>query len=332
MSDKLDLSLNRRALLKGSLLLGAAGMLSGSLAGCAFGSRSKAPAGLKAATAYPFTVGEIQGFVLSDGAVRLEPTVPLVVTNAEEKAVKDLLQQNFLPTDYVEAPVNTVLFRTGNKNVLIDAGYGPGGSPNAGLQTEALAAVGLTPKDIDIVFITHAHPDHLHGFADKSGKSRFPNAELVLSEVEHNFWSNKANDRAPLQGLFDAARLNFSAAGSKLRTVKSGEEIAPGLVAEAAHGHTPGHSVVRVISGSDNLLVTADTANHPVLFLRHPEWVFGFDFTPAEAVNTRKRILEAASVDRTRILAYHFPFPGIGRIKSLWSGAYEFLPEPWKNA
>ncbi|MBI1291537.1 MBL fold metallo-hydrolase [bacterium] len=328
MTQSSDFSLNRRSLLKGGLVLGAASMLGGTLLGCA-GRTSKAPIAPRTVGAYPFTVGDIQGFVLSDGTVRLEPATPTIVTNAPDKEVKTLLEQSFLPTDYVDAPINTVLFRVGKRNVLIDVGYGPGGSPKGGLQTEALASLGLEPKDIDTIFITHAHPDHLHGFSDANGLPRFPKAELVISETEYNFWSNPDNDIAKVQGLFDAARKNFAAAGDRLRTVKGGGEIVPGLVAEAAHGHTPGHSAVRVTSGTDDLLVTADTANHPILFLRHPEWVFGYDFNPTQAVETRKKRLDQLATDKTRILAYHFPFPGIGRIKPLWSGAYEFLSEPW---
>jgi glyoxylase-like metal-dependent hydrolase (beta-lactamase superfamily II) len=332
MSQHDTTRMNRRTVLKGGLLLGAAGLLGGSIWGCAGAKLSKAPAAPRIPGVYPFSVGEVQGYVLSDGVVRLEPVTPAVVTNAADKEVRELLEQNFLPNDHIVAPVNTVLFRIGGKNVLVDAGYGPGGSPQAGLQTSALAALGLAPKDIDVVFITHAHPDHLFGFADGKGASRFPNAELVISETEHGFWSNPSNDIAKIQALFDTARVNFAAAGDRLRLVKGGGEIVPGLVAESAHGHTPGHTIVRATSGKESLLVTADVANHPVLFLRHPEWVFGYDFDPTGAVATRKRILGELATDRTRILAYHFPFPGIGRVKAMWSGAYEFIPEPWGAA
>jgi glyoxylase-like metal-dependent hydrolase (beta-lactamase superfamily II) len=322
--------LDRRTLLKAGFLAGIAGLLAG-------GTRiahASAPLakGPKAPGHYPFKVGDIEGIVLSDGGLMLAPLSPVVVPAEGEAEAKKLLADAFLPTDGVLAPLNTVVLKVGKSNILIDAGCGLSQGETVGHQVHALAAAGLSPADITHVFITHAHPDHLFGFADAAGVSRFPNAELVISEPELNFWNNKANDIPQIQALFDTARVNFKAAGQRVRTVKPGAEIAPGIIAVPAFGHTPGHSQVRVQSGSESLLITADTANHPILFLRHPEWPFSYDLDPAAASATRRKTLEAAVADKTRILDYHFPFPGIGRVRSLGSNGFEFVPEPWVNA
>jgi glyoxylase-like metal-dependent hydrolase (beta-lactamase superfamily II) len=254
----------------------------------------------------------------------------LVGDKAVQAEASALLADHFLPTDRLEAELNTVVFRTGDKVVLIDVGAGDSFGPTGGRQAAVLAAAGLKPADVTTIFITHAHGDHFGGYLGADGKPVYANAELVISEKEHAFWTQ---DKAPveaLQKMLDGAKKNFAAAGDRVRLIKPGSEIAPGITAVEAYGHTPGHCQVRVDSGKESLLVTGDTANHPVLFLRHPEWGFGFDGDKPAAAATRKKTLEAAAADRMRILAYHFPYPGIGRVRKLASGGFEFVAEPMK--
>jgi glyoxylase-like metal-dependent hydrolase (beta-lactamase superfamily II) len=329
-------AITRRGLLGLSASAGAASLLSPALVAMLSGSASArtpdAAGGLTLALPlhYPINVGDIAGAVLSDGTVQLEPVVPGIVTNATEAEVFPLLQANFLPTTGVNAPLNTMLLVSGGKRVLLDAGYGAGArNPLGGKQMQALAGIGVKPEDIDAVFITHAHPDHLWGFAGDAGNALYPNAELVIGEDEYNFWSNEANDLAPMATLFTTARRCFKAAGSRLRTIKPGGEIAPGISSVAASGHTPGHSAVLVSSGDRQLLVTADTANHAVLFLEHPEWHFSFDFDPSKASATRKALLDRAATDKLRVLGYHFPFPGVGHIRANGASSFGFVPEMW---
>lgn len=325
------IALSRRTLLQGSLFAGAAGLLGA----CAKSSTTAtalvdvAPAPRTPVGHYPFRVGAIEGLVLSDGALTLGPVVPNIVVGATAEEVKALLDDAFLSPDALRAELNTVLFRTGSRHVMIDCGYGPAGLPAQGHQDAALAAAGLTPADIDVVFITHAHPDHINGYTDATGASRFPNAELVINEQDYNFWSNPANDNPAIQEFLDGARARFKAAGARLRTIKAGDEIAPGIVAEAAYGHTPGHSIVRVASEGQQLIVTADTANHHILYMRRPDWGFGFDADKPAASATRVRVFDMLAADKVRLLAYHFPFPGIGRVRRVGARGYEFVPEAW---
>jgi hypothetical protein len=77
------------------------------------------------------------------------------------------------------------------------------------------------------------------------------------------------------------------------------------------------------------LLVLSDTANHPALFMRHPQWQAVFDMDGGLAVGTRKRLLEAAAAERTLVAGYHFPFPACGHVARRGSG-YAFVPAQWQ--
>lgn len=328
MSQK-AVSLSRRQLLTGSIATGLAFGLS-SILGCSTGKRSAANSLRllpKTPGFYPFKVGEIQGTVLSDGTVQLP--IEAVVTNGNPAEVSALLESNFLPTNQVNAALNTAILTVGGKNVLIDTGYGDEGKEFNGFQEAQLRAAGLTPEQVNVVFLTHAHPDHMSGLVKADGTALYPNAELVIHENEYNFWNGKAREIAPVAGVVSGFDANVLPLKNQLRTVKGGEEIAPGISVYETPGHTPGHSSVLLSSGKDQLLLTADVANHHILFLKNPDYHFSYDFDPDLASKTRRALLEKASAERLRILAYHFPFPGIGYVKTDGARSYQFVPEVW---
>ncbi len=108
---------------------------------------------------------------------------------------------------------------------------------------------------------------------------------------------------------------------------QAGSEVAPGITAVDAAGHTPGHTAFAVASGNDSLLVLSDTTNNPWLFVRHPEWQPVIDLDGPKAVETRKRLLDRAAADRMLVQGYHFPFPARGYITRTASG-YDLMPAP----
>ncbi len=323
------ISLSRRQLLTGSIATGLALGVS-SIMGCAAGKKSVTHSlkpFSKAPGFYPFTVGDITGTVLSDGIVRLP--LEAVVTNANPEEVKAILQEYFLPTEQVNAALNTAVLSVGEKNILIDTGYGDEGLAFNGYQEAQLIAAGLAPEQINTVFITHAHPDHMSGLIKADGTPLYPNAELVIHENEYNFWNGSARGIAPLAGVVSGFNSNIVPLKNSLRTVKGGDEIAPGVSVFNAPGHTPGHSCVMLSSGNEQLLLTADLANHHLLFLKNPDYHFSFDFEPESAAKTRRAVLQQISAERLRILAFHFPFPGIGYVRADGASSYQFIPEVW---
>jgi glyoxylase-like metal-dependent hydrolase (beta-lactamase superfamily II) len=323
-------TMSRRQLLRGSVATGFALGLA-SIMGC---GAEKAKANSLVGKAlpktpgfYPFNVGKIQGTVLSDGSLSFP--LDAVITNAKPTDYAALLEKNFLSTTTFHGALNTAILTVGGKTILIDSGFGDEGSETTGFQEVQLRAAGLTPEAIDMVFLTHAHPDHMNGLVKADGTPLYPNAELVLHEAEYNFWNGKAREIKPLEGVVAGFDANVLPLKNQIRTVKGTEEIISGVSIVEAPGHTPGHCAVLVSSEDEQLLITADAANHHVLFLQNPDYHFSYDFEPELASKTRRTLLEQASADKIKVLAYHFPFPGIGNIRGEGSGKYSFVPVVW---
>ena len=103
----------------------------------------------------------------------------------------------------------------------------------------------------------------------------------------------------------------------------------PGIVAQAAHGHTPGHTVFRLSSGDKQMMILSDTTNHPALFVRHPNWHVQFDMDAEMAAKTRVRLLDQVSADDMLVAGYHFPFPATGHIVKDGDG-YQLALAAWQ--
>jgi len=173
-------------------------------------------------------------------------------------------------------------------------------------KAHALAAAGIGPKSIDIVVLSHLHPDHINGIRDASGGLAFPNAELKAPSADWAFWMSddnmaKAQDNAMMKGYFANTRKVLAGLAAKVAKYNWGQEVAPGITALDTSGHTPGHTSFAVSSGSGKLLVQSDVTNIPELFLRNPEWHVAFDVDPVKAVATRRRFYDMAAADKTPI-------------------------------
>ena len=141
-----------------------------------------------------------------------------------------------------------------------------------------------------------------------------------------------ANLRAASGGLknvFLNLRRVFTDIAKDVTRYRPGVEVAGGVTTIPAFGHTPGHTVFAIQSGNESIVVLSDTTQHPALFARHPEWQPQFDIDGAQAVDTRKRLLDRVSADRTLVTGYHFPFPAVGHIVKTASG-YEHVPMLWQ--
>jgi glyoxylase-like metal-dependent hydrolase (beta-lactamase superfamily II) len=261
---------------------------------------------------------------VSDGTFTYAPPIfpppaAFLFANApKERLAQKLLEHNLQPEQWVEwiSPYICLVINTGEHSVLVDTGAG-GLGQNTGKLLQNLHLNGISSGKIDTVILTHGHPDHIGGNTTSEGKLIFPNARFVMWKGEWDFWSS---ERAKLeldeQGkeiLLAFARKNLPPLQSQLDLVDHETEIMPGIRAVAAPGHTLGHMALAISSEGEKLLVFSDAFLHP-LHVEQPHWHAAVDFDPQQVMTTRRRLLNLAANDKTLVLAFHFPFPGLGHI------------------
>ena len=280
---------------------------------------------------YRYKIGSYELTALYDG-IWYRPITDKFIRNASFADVEHALDAAFMPHDKLATPFTTLIVDTGKKLVLIDTGTGGQIAPSAGVLRNNLAAAGIDPKAVDQIVISHFHPDHINGIKDKDNALIFPNAELMVPAPEWAYWMDDANlNAAPVDVkiTFLNQRRIFSDIAKQVTQFQPGKEVAPGVVTLPAPGHTPGHTVFAIHSGDQSLLVLSDTAQHPAIFARHPDWQAAFDIDGAEAIATRKRIFDRAAADRMLVTGYHFPFPACGHLIKTATG-YEHVPVEWQ--
>lgn len=306
------------------------------LAAPAFLTASNAPVFAQAAAAaaqapgfYKYKVGDITVTAINDGFFNR----PLegFIRNAELPAVQSAMSAAFLPTNAVPIPFNTLVVETGGKVVLLDTGNGNVGAPTSGTWMTNFKAAGFDPAKVDSVVISHFHGDHINGIRLRDGSAVFPNAEIQVPTPEWAFWmSDERMNAAPeaMRGGFQNARRVFAPIAANVKRFEPGAVVAPGVTSMAAFGHSPGHTVFVVSSGNAKLTYMADVTNHPALFVRNPDWSAIFDMDADAARATRRRLLDMATSEKTRVHFYHAPFPSNGFIAKDGNG-FQLVPAQW---
>jgi glyoxylase-like metal-dependent hydrolase (beta-lactamase superfamily II) len=322
--------LNRRNMLIGAGAFAAASSVSKLITGEA--AKAAAPiASSQAPGFYRTKVGDFELTQFSDGA-RTFPIPDTFVKNVPKQEVLAAAEAAHMPAGKVTVPFNPILINTGSKLVLIDTGFGPGAAAPVGLLASNMAAAGIDPKSIDIVLLSHLHPDHINGIKTADGTLTFPNAEIKAPAADVAFWmseenAGKAKDDAT-KNYFANCRKVLGDVMGKITRYDWGKEAAPGITALDTSGHTPGHSSFAVSSGSATMLVQADVTNIPEFFLVHPDWQVMYDYDPEKAAQTRKKFYDMASAEKTLIAGFHFSFPSMGYVEKASSG-FRLNPIRW---
>ena len=273
-------------------------------------------------------LGAMQVIALNDGALR-RPLGDEFVTNAPIEQVKALLSSQGLPTEYVDIPFTPFLVVSGNRRFLFDTGFADNGPPTTGRLRANMEAAGYQINDVTDVVISHYHGDHINGLRAKDGSLVFPRAKIHVPAPEHAFWFDDARmNAAPpaARGAFqNARRVLGGLPADQLVRFEPGASLAPGIVASAAFGHTPGMCVFQVSSEGQNFHYVADITNIPALFARSPDWSVVFDMDRDAARVARRRVFDLLVKDRALTGGFHFPFPALGTMESAGNG-YQFKP------
>jgi glyoxylase-like metal-dependent hydrolase (beta-lactamase superfamily II) len=265
---------------------------------------------------FSYRVGNIEVSIVNDGHI----TVPLAAGLIPGVPLSDVLaslREARLPTETVTTTFAPLFFRNGPKITLIDTGFGPDVAADAGstrgLLVGNMKANGVDPADVDVVVISHFHPDHVNGLLSR-GKLTFPNATIMVPETEWQFWMDIDEiKRAPdgrMSQLFQNNRRIFEQVGERLSVFEWGAEIVPGLEAVAAPGHSIGHTAFWLRSGDEQVFVQSDLTNQAALFVANPDWHSALDQFPEQAIQTRRLFYDMLAEKRIPLQAFHHPFPG----------------------
>ena len=281
---------------------------------------------------YRMKLGSFEVTALSDGTVTLP--VDKLLSNVKPTTVEQLLARSYLKAP-VETSVNGYLVNTGTKLVLIDVGAAGLFGPTLGKLMANLKASGYTPEQVDEIYITHMHPDHVGGLMDGS-KLAFPNATVRAHIKEGEFWLSRINlDKAPAEGkgFFQGAMasLNPYVAAGKLKSFDGETDLVPGIRAIPAAGHTPGHTIYAVESQGEKLVVWGDLMHVAAVQFVQPSVTIAFDSDPKAAAPARIKNYADAAKKGYFVAVTHVSFPGIGQLRADGKG-YDWVPTNYVSA
>ena len=268
-----------------------------------------------------FTVGDITCIVLHEGGgpTSMENMMQRYpgVSEAEIKAAMEALNY----TNPVGS-LNCLYIDTGDTKIVADTGFGESRRPEMGQVVPALQVEGVQPEDIDIVYITHFHGDHIVGLTNNDGSYAFPNARYVTADAEWKEWMPKweQSDEDSHKQLHSM----MSGIADKFTYVNDGDKVVPGVSAVLIAGHTLGQTGLLVESNGESLLHLADLL-HSQLQFANPHWHFTFDTDADLAVESRRAQLERCANNNILTLFYHLEFPGLGHVGKA-GDAYTWQP------
>lgn len=282
-------------------------------------------AGTPAPGYYRFMLGNFEITALSDGTVDL-PVDQLLQQPAEKTLAA-------LHAAFEKAPLqvsdNAYLINTGKRLVLVDTGAGDLFGPTLGKLMRNLQASGYQPEQVDDIFLTHMHPDHVGGLV-RNRAIQFPNAVVHADRAEADWWLSQKNlDDAP-----EASRSFFQGAmasvepyvhAGKFSAFDGAVELVPGVRSYPSFGHTAGHTSYLIESAGKKLLLMGDLIHVAAVQFEHPQVTISFDSDPGEATAARAKAFGQVARERTLVAGAHLPFPGLGHLRASGTG-YQWVP------
>lgn len=240
-----------------------------------------------------------------------------------EELLAGLKRYNIQPEN-MPSPFIGILLKYDDRIVLIDTGIGFAENPvmmgehpfeKKGKLQQLLSSENIKNEEITDVIITHFHPDHIGGIYSENKQLNFPKAQFHMPKEEWDFWhSSKAENASPFFKFFIADQI--TPLKEENLHLFSGDftEILPGVTSVEAFGHTPGHIAVDVHFDNEHLLYVSDAFLHP-LHIDNLHWRTGYDMDHEKARESRIKLLDLAQRENMVVSAFHFEFPGLGRIE-----------------
>ncbi|MRS15828.1 MBL fold metallo-hydrolase [Enterobacteriaceae bacterium RIT691] len=256
-------------------------------------------------------IGDYRITVLSDGKM----SASLELLSGIETAEAGKIQQQAGVLEPGSIHINAYLIQVHGKTILVDSGTGGRNNVGGELQ-QSLHAAGVAPEDIDIILLTHAHPDHVGGLLDAEERRVFANAQLYLHPREARYWlDDEKRQQAPerAQRNFALARRVLSVYESSLHYLKPDERI-EGIRVVELPGHTPGHTGFRVDAQGHALLIWGDIVHFPHIQTTRPAVSIAFDCDPVQAEATRQKTFRQAFEENLLIAGMHLGIEGFARL------------------
>ena len=274
---------------------------------------------------YRVMVGDFEVNAINDGTVTLDVAKLL----AEPPAKTDTALKKSFEASPLETSDNAFLVNTGSKLVLIDTGAGTLFGPTLGKLLANLRAAGYQPEQVDDIFLTHLHPDHVGGLM-VNGSLAFPNATIHADKRDSDYWLSQANlDKAPAaaKGFFQGAiaSLNPYVAAGKYQPFETDGELVPGIRAIATYGHTAGHTSYEVESKGKQLVIVGDLIHVGAVQFDNPAVTIAFDSDANAAAASRKKVFGGVAADGAMVAAAHLQFPGLGHLHAAGK-SWQWIP------
>jgi glyoxylase-like metal-dependent hydrolase (beta-lactamase superfamily II) len=285
---------------------------------------------------FRFKLGGFEVATIVDSQVIRSGLTPSFGGEANADAVKALAKANRIDADRYQHNFTPLVVDTGKELVLFDTGNGALSEEHAPLKgrlppgrlVERLAQIGVKPEDVDVIVLTHGHPDHIGGFT-KGGKPVFPKARYVFGAADFDFWNKAENVREARKFNRELYMQIVAPLSNRATMIKPGDAVVPGITAVDAFGHSPGHMAFHIESEGKRLLNWADTGGHYVVSLQRPDLPLDVDDDKDKAAATRKRIFDMAANENILVAGFHMPSPGIGYVEKA-GGAYRWVPHGYQ--
>ena len=248
------------------------------------------------------TVGNVEIVSVSDGQGDMNPTEAFPASAMEiwRSEYSDLVDD----AGQIHPRFGSFAVNSGGKLVLVDTGLG---GPDATLLSD-MEANGIGRDAVDLVVLTHIHPDHV-GWNLSDGSPTFPNARYLVTKTDWDHWTQpEIRAEAP---HVDAQMIPLE--GLNVLDLIEGEySVTDELTTLPTPGHTPGHISIAVVSGGERAFILGDVAHSPAQ-AQYTDWSPVFDTDPDLARQTRRAVLDKLESEGTLVASGHFPNPGYGR-------------------